>query len=78
MQQVAVLVWPASATTAAPDVVLQRRMLPSDDAAATRTELGLKHTLVMGDVWPDKQAILVWVCTSHRQSERSDEPAKKQ
>jgi hypothetical protein len=39
MQHAVPLMWPASA---APDDVLQRRMLPSQHAAATTAQLGLK------------------------------------
>ena len=61
MQHAAALVWPASAATAAPDDVLHRRTLPSAHAAATTAELGLKCTLVRGEVVPVRQAMAVCV-----------------
>ena len=61
---------------AAPDDVLHRRTLPSAHAAATTAELGLKWTLVRGEVVPVRQAMAVCVCTSHRRSEWSFEAAE--
>jgi hypothetical protein len=71
--QMAARVWVVSVTTGAPDEVLHRRMLASDDAAAMRDELGLKCTLVMGDVWPVRTATAAWVCVSHKRREVSAE-----
>jgi hypothetical protein len=77
MQHAAALVWPASEETAAPDDVLHRRTLPSAHAAATTAELGLKCTLVRGEVVPERQAMAVCMCTSHRRSEWSREAETK-
>jgi hypothetical protein len=57
--------------------VLHRRMLPSEHAAATTAELGLKCTLVTGEVLPVRQAMAVCVCKSHRRSEWSFEPEEE-
>ncbi len=79
MQHAAALVtvWPASAATAAPDDVLHRRTLPSAHAAATTAELGLKCTLVRGEVLQVRESMAVCVCTSHRRSEPSLEPVEE-
>jgi hypothetical protein len=76
-QQAAALLWPASTAIATPDDVLHRRMLPSEHAAATTAELGLKCTLVTGEVLPVRQAMAVCVCKSHRRSEWSFEPEEE-
>jgi hypothetical protein len=70
-------VWVVSVTTGAPDEVLHRRMLASEDAAAMRDELGLKCTLVMGDERPARTATAARACVSHRRSEASLEPDAK-
>jgi hypothetical protein len=77
MLQMAARVWAASVTTGAPDKVLHRRMQMSHDAAAMRDELGLKCTLVMGDVWPVRTATAAWVCVSHKRKEVSAETEAK-
>ena len=66
-----------SVTTGAPDEVLHRWMQASDDAAAMIDELGLKCTLVMGDVWPVRTATAAWVCVSHKRREVSAETEKR-
>jgi hypothetical protein len=59
MQHAAAAACPASAATAAPEDVLHRRTLPSEHAAATTAELGLKCTLVTGEVLPVREAMAV-------------------
>jgi hypothetical protein len=66
-----------SVVTGAPDGALHRRTQASDDAAATRDELGLKCTLVMGDERPARTATAAWACVSHSRSEASLEPDAK-
>ena len=50
---------PVSVATAAPDDALHSRTLPSDNAAATTAQLGLKCTLVMLEEAPVRQAMAV-------------------
>ena len=61
MQHTAALQRRVSVAAAAPDDVLHRRMLASEDAAAMRAALGLKSTLVTGDVQPVRQAMAACV-----------------
>ena len=58
-QLAAVRLPPVSVATAAPDDALHSRTLPSDNAAATTVQLGLKCTLVMLEEAPVRQAMAV-------------------
>ena len=58
-QLAAVRLPPVSVATAAPDDALHSRTLPSDNAAATTAQLGLKCTLVMLEEAPVRQAMAV-------------------
>ncbi len=77
MLQMAARVRFVSVAMGAPDNALHKRTQASDDAAATRDELGLKCTLVMGDERPARTATARWACVSHRRSDASSETDAK-